>query len=50
MEETREALLLRLPSDLKERLEISARENRRSTTREVQVALELYLAPELKAR
>ena len=48
--ENRDALLLRLPTNLKERLEESAREHRRSTTREIQVAIESYLAPELKAR
>ena len=42
--ETREAVLLRLPKHVKERLEELALQNRRSVNREGQVALEHYIA------
>ncbi len=37
-------LLLRLPSELKTRVEESARANRRSTVKEIQVAIERHVA------
>ena len=44
--ENRDALLLRLPIGLKERLEEVAREHRRSANRETQVAIEAHLMRE----
>ena len=41
--ENREVLFVRLPVALKERLEESAKENRRSIAKEVQVACEHFL-------
>jgi len=40
----RQALLLLLPSQLKAALRVIARENRRSMTREIQVAIEKHVA------
>lgn len=45
--EAREALLLRLPLVLKERLQQAAKDHRRSTTREIQVAIESHLKPKV---
>jgi hypothetical protein len=45
MQEEREAMLLRLPPALKEAMRVLARENKRSLTREVEVALERHVAP-----
>jgi predicted transcriptional regulator len=42
--EARESLLVRLPATLKMQIVEMARVQRRSTTKEVQVALEQYLA------
>jgi predicted transcriptional regulator len=43
-QEVRSGFLLRLPIELKVSLSELARENRRSTTREIQHALEKYVA------
>jgi predicted DNA-binding protein len=48
--ENRDAILLRLPTSLKQRLEQMAVDHRHSTTREIQVAIEAHLEPEPKAR
>jgi hypothetical protein len=42
--DTREALLLRLPAELKSQIELCAREHLRSTTREIQLAVERHVA------
>jgi hypothetical protein len=41
--DTRQSLLLRLPSALKLEIEICARENKRSTTREIELAVENHV-------
>ena len=43
-------ILLRLPFDLKSQLASLARENRRSTTKEILVALERYVISQPEAR
>jgi predicted transcriptional regulator len=43
-------LLLRLPAELKTRVEQSAVENRRSMNKEIQVALERYVAAQMESR
>jgi predicted transcriptional regulator len=49
--EVRDAILLRLPTGLKERVEKLAVDHRRSTNREIQVAIEAYLArPKIELR
>jgi len=47
--ENREAVLLRIPTSLKTRLEETAREHRRSANMEIQVAIEAHVAPVVKA-
>jgi hypothetical protein len=41
--ETRDVVFLRLPDGLKQRLEQSAKDHRRSANMEAQIALEAYL-------
>ena len=48
--ETRDAMLLRLPTALKEKLEQAAKDHRRSANMEAQVAIETHLAPQQKTR
>jgi hypothetical protein len=42
--ENRPALLLRLPAALKTQIEMCAREHKRSTTREIELAVERHVA------
>jgi hypothetical protein len=42
--ETRESLLVRLPSALKSQIELCARDHKRSTTREIELAVERHVA------
>jgi predicted DNA-binding protein len=46
--EARDAVLVRLPIGLKERLEQMARDHRRSANMEIQVAIEAHLAQSKK--
>jgi hypothetical protein len=43
-------LLLRLPADLKAQVEESARANRRSTVKEIQVAIERHVGAQPESR
>lgn len=42
-EKRRREMTLRIPAELKERLEAMAQENKRSLTREIEMALEQYV-------
>jgi len=44
VESERQALLLLLPPELKDAIRVAARDNRRSMTKEIQVALEKHIA------
>ena len=49
--EVRDAILLRLPSSLKEQVEQMAIDHRRSMNREIQVAIEAHIAqPKIERR
>ena len=45
-EQKRREMTLRLPAELKEQLEYMAQNNKRSLTREIEVALEKYVKEE----